>query len=225
MPLRSLLSATLALGAVLSLGACDTTDYYEADDTSLRVLVTDFDFAASDYESGPDDPFTATYDAVNARVRRGDLGEALRTAGDGALVMLYIDVELVSVAGSADNGTWTPLPLTRGFDQLVFGDSDGDGTTDGDIFVTGLLASYEYSFDNQDLYFDVRSSLPYTDFGDDDEAFFDTLIPSRFEGESQNIDLRLVVIPDELYRANAGAGARIDLRDYQAVKKAFDLPD
>ena len=220
---RSALTASLALAAVLGLGACDSNDY--EDDTSLRVLVTDFDFATSDYVAGPDEPYTATYDAANARVRRGDLDEALATAGDGALVMLYINVELVSDAGSAEGGTWAALPLTRGFDQLVFGDTDGDGTTDGDVFVTGLLASYEYSFDNQDLYFDVRSSLPYTDFGDDASAFFDTIKPQRFEGESQNIDLRLVVIPDELYYTNAGAGARVDLRDYEAVKAAYHLPD
>lgn len=220
--LRSALAAVAVASLMVAASGCDTTD-----DTALNVFVVDFDFSSRDYVADSQDLYTATYDAVNARVRRGDLTDALRTAGDGALVMLYIDIELVSDAGSAENGTWAALPLTRGFDQLVFGDTDGDGTTDGDVLVTGLLAHYEYSFDNGDLYFDVRSSLPYTDFVDESNpaAFFDTIKPKRFEGESQDINLRLVTIPNELYFTDAQAGARVDLRDYQAVKAAYGLPD
>ena len=40
-----------------------------------------------------------------------------------------------------------------------------------------------------------------------------------------DIDLRLVVIPDELYYTNAQAGARVDLRDYEAVKAAYNPTD
>ena len=218
MPLRLLLLAALAL----SMSACDS--YYDEDDTSLEVFVADFQFDADEYEVNEADQKTATFYSGDALVTRGDLDDALQTVGDGDMVMLYIDTELVSAVEGADNGTWSALPLTRGFDQIVFGDSDGDGISDGDIYVTGLLASYEYSFDNGNLYFDVVSSLPYTDFTDDPEEFFDSILPTRFEEAPDDINLRLVVIPDELFLTD-GAAARIDLRDYEAVKRAYNLPD
>ncbi|WP_420455025.1 hypothetical protein [Rubrivirga sp.] len=224
MPLRSLLSAALALGAVLTFGACDTTEYYEDDDTSLRVFVADFSFDPDEYDPprADEDRVTASFDARDARVTRGNLDDALATAGDGALVMLYIDLELVSAFDGAEgNTTWSALPLSRSFQEIVLNDDDGVGET---ISVVGYTASYEYSFDNQDLYFDVVSSIPYTAFSDDPRVLFDFLVPQRAD-QTGSIDLRLVVIPDELYFANAGAGARIDLRDYQAVKKAYNLPD
>ena len=222
MPLR-LLTSALLVGAALSLGACDS---YDDEDASLQVFVADFSFDPDDYVVGGDDK-TATFDAVDATEISGSLSDALETVGDGDMVMLYIDSELVSNVEGADGerSTWAALPLTRGFDQVVFGDTDGDGQSDGDIFVTGLLASYEYSFDNDDLYFDVVSSLPYTDFGTDDRAFFDQILPFRALGGSDDIDLRLVVIPDELFYANSTAAARVDLRDYEAVRAAYGLPD
>ncbi|PAP79399.1 hypothetical protein B1759_13800 [Rubrivirga sp. SAORIC476] len=213
--LRSALSLTLALGAVLALGACDTTE-----DTALDVFVVDFNFDSQDYIAG-NDLKTATFDARDAAVTRGDLGDALQTAGDGALVMLYIDVELVSpVEGASGNVTWAALPLSRSFEEIVL-DDQGEGST---IPVVGYTASYEYSFDNQDLYFDIVSSAPYTDFSSDPRDLFDFIAPQRQLGGSSDIDLRLVVIPDELFYVN-GSGARIDVRDYEAVKAAFDLPD
>ncbi len=220
MPLRLLLLAAL----VLSVSACDSY-YDDEDDTSLQVFVADFQFDADEYEVNETDQKTATYYSVDALVTRGDLDDALQTVGDGDLVMLYIGTELVSAVDAADNGTWSALPLTRGFDQLVFGDSNGDGESDSDIYVTGLLASYEYSFDNGNLYFDVVSSLPYTDFTPDNPgAFFDTILPARYGEAPDDIKLRLVVIPDELFLTN-GAAARIDMRDYEAVKEAYHLPD
>ena len=90
--------------------------------------------------------------------------------------------------------------------------------------MVGYTASYEYSFDNQDLYFDIVSSAPYTDFSSDPRDLFDFIAPQRQLGGSSDIDLRLVVIPDELFYVN-GSGARIDVRDYEAVKAAFNLPD
>ena len=225
MPLRSSLLAALVAVSGLALGACDTNDYYGDDDTSLRVLVSDFSFAPNDY-TAPEtnsDQRTAVFDARDATVRRGDLDDALRTVGDGALVMLYIDVELVSpVEGAEGNTTWAALPLSRSFEEIVLaGDGNGGTTT---VPVVGYTVSYEYSFDNQDLYFDVVSSAPYTDFSDDPRDLFDFLVPQREVAAGDDIDLRLVVIPDELYYTN-GAAARVDLRDYEAVKRAYNLPD
>ena len=219
--LRAPLSALLAALVVLGLGACDTYD--GEDDTSLQVFVADFSFDPDDYDDGSDGR-TATFDAIDATETRGSLDDALRTAGDGDLVMLYIDSELASNVQGADGerSTWAALPLVRGYNEPLFGDPDNP--TDED-YVTTYFVSYEYSFDNDDLYFEVVSSLPYTSFGiDNPRDFFDLIVPYRQQGGSDSIDLRLVVVPDELFYTN-GAGARIDLRDYEAVKAAYNLPD
>lgn len=223
--LRAPLSALLAALVVLGLGACDTTDYYGDDDTSLRVFVADFSFDPDEYDPprADEDRKTASFDSRDATVTRGNLDDALELAGDGALVMLYIDLELVSAFDGAEGSTtWSALPLSRSFEELVLA-ADGEGGT-LEIPVVGYTASYEYSFDNDDLYFDVVSSAPYTDFSDDPRVLFDFIIPQRVDG-SGDIDLRLVVIPDELYYTNARAGARVDLRDYAAVQAAYNLPE
>lgn len=219
MPYRFFLLAAL----VFSLSACDSYDDDDGD-TSLQVFVADFEFDADDYGDPLADDKTVTFNASDAQVTSGDLDDALETVGDGDMVMLYIDTELVSPVEGADNGTWSALPLVRGFEDIVFGDTDGDGVSDGDIAVTGLVVSYEYSFDNDDLYFDVVSSLPYTDFTSAPEDFFDSILPARFGQAPDEIRLRLVVIPDELFFSDSAA-ARIDLRDYEAVKQAYNLPD
>ena len=123
--------------------------------------------------------------------------------------------------GAPDNTTWAALPLTRSFDQNVVGVDDNGDTVE--VPVVGYTASYEYSFDNGDLYFDVVSSAPASDFSDDPTFLFDAIVPQRADGTSRSIDLRLVTIPNELYLT--GAGARIDLRDYEAVKTAYGLAD
>ena len=225
--LRSLLAAAVAATAVLGLGACDDyyDDGYDDDDTSLQVFVVDFSLDPFEYDPprSNEDLVTASFDARDAVVTRGDLDDALATAGDGSLVMLYIDLELVSAFdGAEDNTTWSALPLTRGFEEVVVNDDDGTGIEN--IPVVGYTASYEYSFDNDDLYFDVVSSAPYTDFSEDPRVLFDFIVPQRADG-SGDLDLRLVVIPDELFYTNATAGARVDLRDYEAVKAAYNLPD
>ena len=213
----------LLLSLALALGACDTNDTFDDVDGSLEVFVTDLRFDARTYDPGEDDR-TATFYATNAQTSGDPLEDALATAGDGDLVMLYIDVELVSFVEGAPGGTtWAALPLTRGFNDVVFADRDGDGESDGDVLATTLIASYEYSFDNGNLYFDVVSSIPSTEFADPD-ALYDLILPQRVEDGPDQIDLRLVVIPDELFFSNRAA-ARVDLRDYEAVKAAFGLPD
>ena len=214
MPLRSPLAALAAAVLLVAASGCDTTD-----DTSLNVFVVDLNFDNRDYVSSAT---TATFDARDARVTRGDIDAALRTAGDGALVMLYIDVEQVlDVDGAEGNTTWAALPLTRGFNEPLFGGSGGDpdlGTT--------LNVSYEYSFDNQDLFFDVVSSLPATSFPNlSEREYFDTILPGRADGTSGTINLRLVTIPKELYFAESRAHGQVDLRDYVSVDAHYNLPD
>ena len=218
MPLRSTLAALAAASVLLAASGCDTTD-----DTALSVFVADFNFDNRDYAVSADSR-VATFDARDARVTRGSLTDALRTAGDGALVMLYINVEQVQdVDGAEGNVTWSALPLTRAYEELVLA-SDAEGGT-VEIPVVGYTSSYEYSFDNGDLYFDVVSSAPATDFDSDPRALFDFLVPQRADGASSTVDLRLVTIPDELFFVDGRAGARVDLRDYDAVKAAYGLPD
>lgn len=217
MPLRSPLAALAAAVLLVAASGCDTTD-----DTSLNVFVVDLNFDNRDYAVS-NDTRVATFDARDARVTRGSLDDALRTAGDGALVMLYIDVEQVQdVDGAEGNVTWTALPITRAYEELVLAADDTGATIE--IPVVGYTSSYEYSFDNGDLYFDVVSSARADEFGDP-RALFDFLVPQRADGTSSTVDLRLVTIPNELYFVDGRAGARVDLRDYQAVKAAYGLPD
>ena len=218
MPLRSSLSALAAALVLTAASGCDT-----AEDTSLNVFVADFDFDNRDYAVSADTR-VATFDARDARVRRGSLADALRTVGDGALVMLYIDVEQVQdVDGAEGNTTWAALPLSRSFEELALATDGAGGTTE--VPVVGYTVSYEYSFDNEDLYFDVVSSAPASDFDADSRVLFDFVVPQRPDGASETVNLRLVTIPDELYFTDARAGARVDLRDYAAVQAAYGLPD
>ncbi len=58
--------------------------------------------------------------------------------------------------------TYSALPISRGFSQLVL--TNGPNGTTQTINVVGYTASYEFSFDNNDLYFDVVSSEPGSSF-------------------------------------------------------------
>lgn len=217
MPLRS--APLLALLLAVALGACDVTG---TDDTALDVFTVDLRFDADDYRV--DGLYTASFFSTDATVLSGDLEEALQTAGQGDLVMLYIDTELVAQY-ETDEATWTPLPLTRGFSEAIF-DPDNPDPAAEDLFTT-YVVSYEYAFEDENLYFNVVSSLPYTTFegeAGDPRDFFDTVLPAPLGESADTIRLRLVVIPDELFFAN-GAAARVDLRDYEAVKAAYGLPD
>lgn len=221
------MSPRLSLLAVLLLAVaasgCDSDgiDNYEPD-TSLEVFVVDLEWDPDDYRL---DGFnTASFFSSDATVVGGDnLSDALQTAGQGDLVMLYIYSQLVAQY-ETDQDTWTGLPLTRGFNDIVFGDTDGDDESDGDILVTSLNVSYEYSFEDNNIYFDVVSSLPYTEFSDNPDVLFSRILPARFESTApDDILVRLVVIPDELFFTNGAA--RVNLRDYEAVKRAYGLPD
>ena len=76
---------------------------------------------------------------------------------------------------------------------------------DDDLFID-YTVSFTYSFDIGDLYIDVISS--------------DTIYP--FENLPR-AEYKLVMIPGDLFVGNAKAG--IDYTDYEAVKRAYNLPD
>ena len=218
-PRLSLPLAVLLLAAVAS--GCDTTDVDR--DTSLEVFVVDLEFDDDDYTV--DGLYTASYASASATVLRGDLDDALQTAGQGDLVMLYIDSNLiVQFTPDQELATWHALPVSRGFNEVLFPAADPE---DDELFTT-LTVSYEYSFEDGNLYFDVVSSLPYTEFdlgpANDPRDYFDGILPRRFASTAaDDIALRLVVIPDELFVTDGAA--RVNLRDYEAVKRAYNLPD
>ena len=202
MPLRSLTTALLAAVAVFGLGACDTTD-----DTALDVFVVDFDLDTTD-PAISDDGFVGSYtiDDVISGDDAADLADVLIDAGDGALVVAYIQSGVVFDV-STTSQTYSALPLTRGYERPIRIDDDGDGTFEDEL-VVDYIVTYEYSFDNSNFYFDVTSSA---------RLDFANLLPAT-------AGFRVVVIPDELFVVD-GAGARVDLRDYEAVKAAYGLPD
>ncbi len=229
LPILSLLLAALALGACDSSNYDDGYDdgYYDGQDDAPTNGATfvDFELDATDYAVSGDQR-TASYqtDDIDSGTVRATVERALATAGDGALVALYIDSRLVTNI----DGTSVPyaaLPLSRGFEQLVVIDSYGDGSPDGSVNVVGYTASYEYSFDNQDLYFDVVSSAPASDFSADPTVLFDFVTPQRsaVNGDRQGptrLSFRLVTVP-----ATRGSRPAVDMTDYAAVRAAYNLPD
>src|SRR5690606_36772564 len=93
-------------------------------------------------------------------------------------------------------GTWAALPVTSAYEAV----SD-DGTPYVDYTIM-----YACSCDDADLYYDAFSSA---------QLDFDTVFPCV-------LDFRLVVAPASAF---AVAGAEVDLRDYEAVRRALDLPE
>ena len=222
--------------ALLALPACDSQydngyddGFYDGQGTGTTAAgarFVDFSLDATRYQvSG--DARTASYqsDDIDSGTTRGAVERALATAGDGALVMLYIKSYLVTNQSGQGDPTYSALPISRSFNQLSLGDTDGDGQIDDPVDVVGYTASYEFSFDNADLYFDVVSSAPATDFGTDPRSLFDAIAPQRSNaaGDPQGADrleLRVVTVP-----ASAGQRPAVDLADYAAVTAYYGLPD
>lgn len=179
--------AALALAAVVTLSACDS--YEERTD----VYLADFRLDGDAYTLS-DDGRVASYesDDINSGSQRDAVRRALRSAGDGAIVMAYIDSEIVlDVTGTGQ--TYSALPITRGFEGAI-----------GDVPFVDFFVTYEYSFDNEDFYFDLVSTAAID---------FSTFVPN-------NIDLRVVAIPATVFNKRS-----VDMTDYNAVKEAFNLPD
>ncbi|MEM6325748.1 MAG: hypothetical protein AAF791_01385 [Bacteroidota bacterium] len=196
----------LALAAILPLAACDT--YYDDDDDTF-VRVIDFELDVDGYDvSG--DGLTASYDLddIQSRADQDDVADALRLAGDGALVLLYADNQLILDVETTGQ-TYTALPVTKGFEAV-----DEDGLPFVDYTVT-----FTYAFDNQDLYIDVLSSAEL----DFDVLFGDVL------GVGNEIEFRLVTLEADVVFSKqsevAKTGRALDFRNYEEVKTVFGLPD
>ncbi|MEM1056492.1 MAG: hypothetical protein AAGI52_13295 [Bacteroidota bacterium] len=196
----------LALAAILPLAACDTY-YDDDDDTFVRVIDFELDTDGFD-ESG--DGLTASFDTddIQGSADRDDVEDALRLAGDGALVLLYADNELILDVETTGQ-TYTALPVTKGFEAE---------TEDGLPYVD-YTVTFTYAFDNQDLYFDVISSAAL-----DFEILFDEVLDI-----SNEIEFRLVTLESDVVFSKqssvAKTGGSIDFRNYEQVKAVFGLPD
>lgn len=201
-----LLSLLAFAALALSASGCDTTDVYET-----RATYVDFRLDTSDRDNVISaDGRVASFDDrdVISSDDQARLRSALARAGDGALVIAYVNSDLL-FDGASTGQTYSALPLTRGYEAFI--DSDGDGTLDTPL--VDYTVSYEYSFDNEAFYFDVTSSAELLQLP---VETLDVLIPAA-------IDFRVVTLPASA--ALGQAGARIDLRDYEAVKAAYGLPD
>lgn len=136
-------------------------------------------------------------------------GGDLEVSTDGTVGTYQRDVPELN-SDVADAGA----VLLYGSGELLFG-SGGSGTwtalpvtvgidEDGDEFIDYSL-TYSFSYDIEDLYIDLIASSPL-DFS-----------------THARTDFRLVLIPGNLYVGNARAG--IDYSDYEAVQRAYDLPE
>lgn len=208
-PMRSLRTLALLTATVASLAACDV--YTEDPDDDLRVRVVDFEFDRDDYSVSTDGTIASfESDDIASGSQRDALQAALRTAGDGAVVVAYIRTDFLISTSTADGQTYSALPVARAFRGEIPYDVDNDGVEDEFVPVETVL-SYEYSFDNEDFYFDVVSSDPDSDF--DAGALFGFAI-------ADDPNLRVVTIPADVFNKTS-----VDLTDYAAVRAAFRLPD
>jgi len=202
LPMRTFL--TLALLALV-LPACDGYNlgyddgYDDGQNDRPQVRVVDFEFDRDGYQLSTDQR-TASFesDDITSNTARTALQNALATAGDGAVVMAYVESSFL-IDATTTGQTYSALPVTRAFRDTV----------EGTPYETVL--SYEYSFDNGDFYFDVVSSDPASDFGGD--VLFDFAI-------AEDPQLRVVTIPADIFNKTT-----VDLTNYEEVRAAFNLPD
>jgi hypothetical protein len=189
------LLGALALAALLPLAACDLTD----DDGPIvgdsDIVFVDFSFDADDYVLS-DDGLIASF--VSSDIDDDDEREAIEDALAGAAdgALVLLYVDGSLLFGSGAEGTWAALPVTQGFEDP------------NEPFVSYTI-TYSYSYDDADLYFDALTSA------EDPPLDWSTVFPE------DQIDFRLVTAPASAF-ATAGA---IDLRDYEAVRRALALPE
>ncbi len=221
--------------ALLALPACDSSTYDNGYDdgyydgqgsgtTTAGARFVDFSLDARRY-SVSTDTRTASYqsDDIDSGTTRTAVERALATAGDGAMVALYIKSYLVNNQSAQTDPTYSALPISRAFDEIVLAQGPTPGTTTT-IPVVGYTASYEYSFDNQDLYFDVVSSAAARDFGTNPATLFDAIVPQRSDAAgvrqgADRLEMRVVAIPA------TAAKQSVDMTNYAAVARAYGLPD
>lgn len=205
----------LLLAALLPLAsACDT--YVDRDDDAPYLRVIDFELDTDGYALSADTR-TASFDTddIQQNDDRDNVEDALRLAGDGALVLLYADNELILDVQTTGQ-TYAPLPVTVGYEVEL----------DSGLPVVEYTVTYTYAFDNQDLYVDVISSARSDSFPGGDRnpgALFDGLLPNEIE--MRLVTLEADVVYSKQAQLNAQGKTGIDFRNYEQVKAVFGLPD
>lgn len=123
-----------------------------------------------------------------------------RTVNEG-VVLLYVS-DVLDENGLRRNG-WTALPLAIGFDEATEENPQGDGFVDYVLTTT-------YTFNVNRLFVNLVASDVFTiDFLEESQGLLADLEDIRF---------RLVAIP-------GGFNRGLDHSDYEAVRRAYNLPD
>lgn len=198
MPLRLPLLFALLLAAGALVG-CDSDDLDDRDDLGARS----FTFTLDDRDNGGDFIFDRTFSTSGNEVQyEGAFGDLTSRVVDDGVVLLYAS-DVVNEDGLRRDG-WTALPLTLGFDEPTDDAPNGDGFVDYTLTTT-------YTFDVGRLFVNLVASDVYTiDFLDEQQGLLADLEDIRF---------RLVTIPGTSF--NRG----LDYTDYEAVRRAYDLPE
>ena len=132
----------------------------------------------------------------------GDFPQLSQRIVDEGVVVLYAS-DVVDGDGIRRDG-WTPLPLALGFDERT------DEAPDGDGFVDYVLTT-TYTFDVGRLFVNLIASDVYTiDFLNETEGLL---------ADFEDLRFRLVTIPGTSF--NRG----LDYSDYEAVRRAYNLPE
>jgi hypothetical protein len=198
------------LGLLFVFAGCDSDDL---DDRNPGVIVENdvrvFTFTLNDQDRG-EFRFGRTFSTDSSEVQYDtdeefypQLASLLteRTVDEG-IVLLYVS-DVLNENGLRRSG-WTPLPLALGFDV------DSPTGNDPDGFVDYVLTT-TYTFDIDRLFVNlVASDTATIGFLQDTQEFLSNLEDIRF---------RLVAIP------GGGFNRGIDYSDYEAVARAYNLPD
>jgi hypothetical protein len=196
------------LALVFIFAGCDSDsldgrDYDHGDDpdivyqNDIRVI----NFSLNDRDNRDDFIFDRDLSDSGLEVQyEGAFSALTERAVDDGLVLLYASDQTGpgGIDGLVRDG-WTALPITLGFD------------IDNDFFVDYTLAT-TYTYDIGRLYVNLVAS---NDFSEEELAISDAVL-QNVEG----ILFKLVVVPG----GGLGRGG-IDYADYEAVKRAYNLPD
>lgn len=184
------------LGSVVALGGCDFGDDDDfIPDTGSEAVYVDFSFDGDEYIPSEDGRIASFESSQISDADERDAVEDALAGADEGAIVLLYADG--SLLFENGEGTWTALPATVGYENVG----------NDDVPYVDFTVTYSYSYDDQDLYFDAFSSARLGEL-------FDDILPSQ-------LDFRLVTLPASELRVNAG----LDLNDYEAVRRAYALPE
>lgn len=163
---------------------------------NIRVI----EFGLNDRDNRDDFIFSRTLSDSGLEVQyEGTFSALTASAVDDGLVLLYASDQTGSggIDGLIRDG-WTALPVTLGIDL------------DDDFFIDYTLTT-TYTYDIGRLYVNLVAS---NDFSDEVFAISDAVLENI-----ESIAFKLVILP------GGGFARGIDYSDYEAVKRAYNLPD